>query len=90
MWTQPNKLPLLSTDHTNKQFLVLWPLFHYVVWDKATDGRAEKKFWRNYVAVNQCFADAVIQRYEPGDFSKMLREILVRLCPNEIFFSATH
>ncbi|KAG0200935.1 threalose-6-phosphate phosphatase [Mortierella sp. NVP41] len=46
---------------------VLWPLFHYILWDEATDGRQEKKNWDDYVFVNQQFTDAIIEQYQPGD-----------------------
>ncbi|KAF7729031.1 threalose-6-phosphate phosphatase [Apophysomyces ossiformis] len=46
---------------------VLWPLFHYVVWSTATDGRAEKRNWADYVAVNQQFADTIVANYRQGD-----------------------
>ncbi|KAF8952204.1 threalose-6-phosphate phosphatase [Haplosporangium bisporale] len=35
--------------------------------EKATDGRIEKKNWDDYVFVNQQFADAIIEQYQPGD-----------------------
>ncbi|KAF9104361.1 threalose-6-phosphate phosphatase [Mortierella sp. GBA35] len=47
--------------------LVLWPLFHYILWDEATDGRIEKKSWDDYVFVNQQFADAIVEQYQTGD-----------------------
>ncbi|KAI9493872.1 glycosyltransferase family 20-domain-containing protein [Zychaea mexicana] len=46
---------------------VLWPLFHYLVWTNATDGRNEKQYWKDYVAVNQQFADTVVAQYKKGD-----------------------
>ncbi|KAG0315061.1 threalose-6-phosphate phosphatase [Dissophora globulifera] len=46
---------------------VLWPLFHYILWDEATDGRTEKKNWEDYVFVNQQFADTVVEQYQAGD-----------------------
>ncbi|KAF9168867.1 threalose-6-phosphate phosphatase [Mortierella sp. AD011] len=46
---------------------VLWPLFHYILWEEATDGRIEKKNWEDYVFVNQQFADAVAEQYRTGD-----------------------
>ncbi|KAF9289759.1 threalose-6-phosphate phosphatase [Mortierella alpina] len=46
---------------------VLWPLFHYILWDEATDGRIEKKNWDDYVFVNQQFADAIADQYQSGD-----------------------
>jgi trehalose 6-phosphate synthase/phosphatase len=49
---------------------VLWPVFHYLVQTSSSDSRAEKKNWDDYVAVNQQFADTVIDRYQQGDISK--------------------
>ncbi|KAF9901248.1 threalose-6-phosphate phosphatase [Linnemannia zychae] len=46
---------------------VLWPLFHYILWDEATDGRIEKKSWDDYVFVNQQFTDAIVDQYQTGD-----------------------
>jgi trehalose 6-phosphate synthase/phosphatase len=45
-------------------------LFHYIVWENATDGRSEKQFWADYVAVNQQFADTIVANYQQGDISK--------------------
>ncbi|KAI8895637.1 glycosyltransferase family 20-domain-containing protein [Globomyces pollinis-pini] len=45
----------------------LWPLFHYVLWDNATDGILENKNYHHYCKVNQAFADAVLLHYQPGD-----------------------
>jgi hypothetical protein len=50
-----------------EQIIVLWPLFHYILWDEATDGRQEKKNWDDYVFVNQQFADTIVEQYRPGD-----------------------
>lgn len=50
--------------------IVLWPLLHYLVWNKATDGRAEKQNWHDYVAVNQQFANTIVAHYRQGDISK--------------------
>ncbi|KAF8975913.1 threalose-6-phosphate phosphatase [Entomortierella lignicola] len=46
---------------------VLWPLFHYILWDVATDGRIEEKSWDDYVFVNQQFANTVVEHYRKGD-----------------------
>lgn len=51
-------------------FKVLWPVFHYLVQTSSGDSRAEKRHWDDYVAVNQQFADTVIDRYQPNDISK--------------------
>ncbi|KAJ3203722.1 threalose-6-phosphate phosphatase [Entophlyctis luteolus] len=45
---------------------VLWPLFHYMLWDSA-DANAQSRHWKDYVAVNRAFADAIIELYSPGD-----------------------
>ncbi|CAI2173618.1 2604_t:CDS:10 [Funneliformis geosporum] len=66
---------------------VLWPLFHYILWDTATDGREEKTSWDQYVKVNKRFTDKIVEIYKPGDLvwihdyhlllvPEMLREIL--------------
>ncbi|CAJ0644305.1 9964_t:CDS:10 [Entrophospora sp. SA101] len=46
---------------------VLWPLFHYILWDSATDGRIEAFNWTNYVKVNQRFTEKIMEIYRPGD-----------------------
>ncbi|KAI8096964.1 glycosyltransferase family 20-domain-containing protein [Halteromyces radiatus] len=43
---------------------VLWPLFHYVIWNGSID---ESQYWDDYVAVNQAFAQTIADNYEPGD-----------------------
>ena len=44
---------------------VLWPLFHYLI-DRLPFEKCER-WWAEYVRVNQKFANAVAERYEPGD-----------------------
>ncbi|RIA80605.1 glycosyltransferase family 20 protein [Glomus cerebriforme] len=46
---------------------VLWPLFHYILWDNVTDGRKEKMYWEQYVKVNQIFTDIIVDIYKLGD-----------------------
>ncbi|KAI9312741.1 glycosyltransferase family 20-domain-containing protein [Dichotomocladium elegans] len=46
---------------------MLWPLFHYLLWNDATDGRLERTQWEAYLAVNQKYAELVIQHYQHGD-----------------------
>ncbi|CAG8471397.1 13987_t:CDS:10 [Racocetra persica] len=66
---------------------VLWPLFHYILWDTATDGRQENQNWVQYRAVNQAFADKIKEFYRPNDLvwihdyhllliPRMLRDLL--------------
>ncbi len=42
---------------------VLWPLFHYLVDQLPPEARG----WETYREVNQKFADAVVEHYQPGD-----------------------
>ncbi|CAG8604108.1 9636_t:CDS:10 [Cetraspora pellucida] len=46
---------------------VLWPLFHYILWDTATDGRQENQNWEQYRAVNQAFTDKIKEIHRPND-----------------------
>ncbi|KAI8366831.1 glycosyltransferase family 20-domain-containing protein [Radiomyces spectabilis] len=46
---------------------MLWPLFNYIIWNNATDGRLERRQWDAYVTVNQKYADLVIEHYRDGD-----------------------
>ena len=55
--------------------LVLWPLLHYVLWIE-TDGREEIEWWKDYVELNQRFAEKIVELYRPGDVS-MIPNIFV-------------
>ncbi|KAI9485265.1 MAG: glycosyltransferase family 20-domain-containing protein [Benjaminiella poitrasii] len=46
---------------------LLWPLFNYIIWNDATDGRIEKTQWNTYEAVNQKYADLIIKEYQETD-----------------------
>jgi hypothetical protein len=52
--------------------IVLWPLFHYVLWGEVTNGSAENQYWDDYVKVNQEFTDAIVSVYKPGDIGNYL------------------
>ena len=54
---------------------VLWPLFHYILWDSATDGSQESNWREDYISVCQSFADAIVAVYKPGDTSKFFFKI---------------
>ncbi|KAJ3120370.1 threalose-6-phosphate phosphatase [Nowakowskiella sp. JEL0407] len=45
----------------------LWPLFHYVLWDSASNSQLDESNWLAYQAVNQKFAEVIAQQYKPGD-----------------------
>ncbi|KAJ2957371.1 hypothetical protein NQZ79_g6913 [Umbelopsis isabellina] len=76
----------------------LWPLFHYLTWNDASDGRAEKANWEDYVAVNKQFAECIVSNYRPGDriwiqdYHLLLVPEMVRaICPEApigLFFHA--
>ena len=47
---------------------MLWPLLHYVLWIE-TDAREEIEWWKDYVELNQRFAEKIVELYRPGDVS---------------------
>ncbi|KAF9570758.1 threalose-6-phosphate phosphatase [Mortierella alpina] len=77
LWQKEKVVPLFLEDscaaghYEGYCKTVLWPLFHYILWDEATDGRLEKKNWDDYVSVNQQFADAVFEQYQTGDIERV-------------------
>ncbi|KAG0065936.1 threalose-6-phosphate phosphatase [Linnemannia elongata] len=77
LWAKENVVPIFLEDsraaghYEGYCKTVLWPLFHYLLWDEATDGRQEKKNWDDYVFVNQQFADAIVEQYQPGDVERV-------------------
>ncbi|KAI7862478.1 glycosyltransferase family 20-domain-containing protein [Spinellus fusiger] len=46
---------------------MLWPLFHYILWDNATDGRLERQQWEIFLSVNQMYCDKVVEYWKEGD-----------------------
>lgn len=58
---------------------MLWPLFHYMIWNNATDGRLERMQWEAYATVNQLYADFVSEIYQEGDISNVPKVILIVL-----------
>ena len=44
----------------------LYTLFHYKQ-HEPTDGRAERRWWADYVRMNHAFADRILEIYKPGD-----------------------
>ncbi|KAJ5116469.1 Trehalose-phosphatase [Penicillium angulare] len=44
----------------------LYPLLHYKQ-HGPTDGRSERRWWSDYVRLNQLFADRIVQDYQEGD-----------------------
>jgi trehalose 6-phosphate synthase/phosphatase len=46
---------------------ILWPVFHYQIPDNPKSKAYEDHSWIYYVAVNQAFADKIVQNYKRGD-----------------------
>ncbi|KAG4305986.1 hypothetical protein PORY_000896 [Pneumocystis oryctolagi] len=47
--------------------VVLWPLFHYRLWNNTTDEWNEQTCWKDYVKFNEAYLETIIKIYEPGD-----------------------
>ncbi|KAI8332220.1 glycosyltransferase family 20-domain-containing protein [Chlamydoabsidia padenii] len=73
LYHQYGCLPLfLDNDSVNGHYYgycktMLWPLFNYILWSDATDGRIERKQWEIYKSVNQQYADMVLKHYTEDD-----------------------
>lgn len=46
---------------------VLWPAFHYQMQEEPRHKEYDDHSWRQYVKVNEAFADTLAQRWKPGD-----------------------
>ncbi|KAI8372791.1 glycosyltransferase family 20-domain-containing protein [Radiomyces spectabilis] len=68
-----NAYPVIPTDaefegHYNRYCKqVLWPYFHYVVQDDVENMMLQDKSYKAYRAVNQRFADVIVENYREGD-----------------------
>ena len=58
----------------------LYTLFHYKQ-HEPTDGRQERKWWADYVRMNQLFADRILSLYKPGDIV-WIHDYHLMLLPN--------
>ncbi|PJF19812.1 Tsl1p [Paramicrosporidium saccamoebae] len=56
-------------DHVRFCKRTMWPIFHNLLPDQqlALQATSSQGDWRAYVRTNQCFADKIIQIYEPDD-----------------------
>lgn len=52
-------------------FKVLWPYFHYVVQDDPRNMMSQDGPYKAYKALNQQFADTIVDNYKEGDISKL-------------------
>ncbi|ODQ65330.1 hypothetical protein NADFUDRAFT_83339 [Nadsonia fulvescens var. elongata DSM 6958] len=46
---------------------ILWPTFHYQLPDDVKSKAYEDYSWEHYKALNQLFADKIVETYQPGD-----------------------
>jgi trehalose-6-phosphate synthase len=65
---------LFNFESHENSLTALWPLFHYLTWSKASDGREEKVNWEDYVAVNTQFAQCIASHYRQGDKSAYIEK----------------
>lgn len=77
MQEEHDSLPIWIPDQEFEQYYdmfchqVLWPCLHYVVHDAPKSKYfSESSSFKEYVAVNQRFADAIAANYQEGDISK--------------------
>lgn len=50
---------------------VLWPSLHYILPERPkSTSRYESSSFAQYEAINQRFAEKIVEMYEPGDISK--------------------
>ena len=62
------RLYLPSTLNSNQHLTVLWPLFHYLLWqDAASESVNVDSDWQAYVAANEAYAEQVAAVHRPGD-----------------------
>lgn len=45
---------------------IIWPILHYIQ-GEPTDGRREQGWWRDYVTLNEAYAEKIISVYQEGD-----------------------
>ncbi|KAI7851898.1 glycosyltransferase family 20-domain-containing protein [Circinella umbellata] len=68
-----DSIPIMPSDsefegHYNRYCKqVLWPYFHYVVQDDLQNMMYQDDAWNAYVALNQRFADVIVENYQEGD-----------------------
>ncbi|KAI9011250.1 glycosyltransferase family 20-domain-containing protein [Gaertneriomyces semiglobifer] len=73
-WDQKKCVPVLLDERVAQGHYegyckaVLWPLFHYLIWDYNLDSsQFSLQSWSDYQQVNQKFAEAIARIYQPGD-----------------------
>lgn len=66
--------------HANYCNNTIWPIFHYLLWGNPMKQCKEiLKDWKEYVKVNEAFADKILEVYKAGDFIWILDHHLLLL-----------
>lgn len=71
----PKYIPVFLDDETARGHYYgyckshLWPIFHYQIWEKITSSTPS---WKEYIKVNEIFADAIVNVWQPDDISKVI------------------
>lgn len=83
MQEEHDSLPIWIPDQEFEQYYdmfchqVLWPCLHYVVHDAPKSKYfSESSSFKEYVAVNQRFADAIAANYQEGDISTFYSSLI--------------
>lgn len=61
----------------------LWNLFHYILWQEATNGITEVKNWTSYKRVNKLFAETIASVHKQGDLV-WIHDYHLMLVPEEL------
>ncbi|KAL7004351.1 Trehalose-6-P synthase/phosphatase complex subunit [Cystobasidiomycetes sp. EMM_F5] len=62
---------------------ILWPTFHYQVHDVHKTKAYQSPAWKDYVAMNQAFADKIVSVYKKGDLI-WINDYHLMLVPNMV------
>jgi trehalose-6-phosphate synthase len=81
---ETDSIPVFLDSASNKGHAsycnkALWPIFHYSVWDNASQCKEILRDWQNYVKVNEAFAEKILEVYKVGDLIWILDHQLLLL-----------
>lgn len=57
----------IAHGHLNYCNKTIWPIFHYVVWDNIMQCKEMPIDYKDYVKVNEAFAEKILDIYKAGD-----------------------
>lgn len=69
----------ITQGHANYCNMTLWPIFHYLVWENQSQCKVMVQDWKDYVKVNEAFAEKILQIYKSGDVIWILDHHLLLL-----------